>query len=200
MCAVKPNVYKTWSGTKVEMWNWLEKEIGKSKELANTWLIYFKNWLNNSKHTVKDFFVYLHTTLSKLEKEHQSLVQDQIFIANMRKKRKKYKKNGRTTHPPNLKTVVLSKIIRKQSKNGRKAKLMQLFKMVYRKFCSSINFSSGELTQANLLFNLVYGMLLLRPYNAITQNKPNLKLRRLKIKPRIRRTSSNPGSVNNLLP
>lgn len=76
--------------------------VDKSKEIAKSWLIYLKRWLNGPKRTLKDFFVYFHQTLKQLEEQKRNLSQDQKRIADMKEKREKIRKEWKNNPPPKL--------------------------------------------------------------------------------------------------
>ena len=76
--------------------NFLEE---KPPDLFREWLIYLKNWLNQTR-TLKDFFVYFHQTLKDLAREKQKLEGTRQFIKNQRKQREKVQEEYETNPPP----------------------------------------------------------------------------------------------------
>jgi len=80
--------------------NYLE---GKPKDLAKTWLIYLRNWINEGKRTLKDFFVYFHDTLKDLAREKEKVERTNERIEEQRKKKKEVRKQFQEDPPPRSK-------------------------------------------------------------------------------------------------
>jgi len=76
--------------------NFLEE---KPPDLFKEWLIYLRNWLNQTR-TLKDFFVYFHRTLRGLAKEKQKLKETEEFIERQKKQRREVQTQYENDPPP----------------------------------------------------------------------------------------------------
>lgn len=74
--------------------------VEKSKEIAKSWLIYFKRWIDGPKRSLKDFFVYFHQTLKELAKEKLKIRRTEKFIQERRERRKEVGTEYEDNPPP----------------------------------------------------------------------------------------------------
>ncbi|MFP3953122.1 MAG: hypothetical protein ACLFVS_03230 [Candidatus Acetothermia bacterium] len=77
--------------------------VGKSREFADSILIYFKRWLSGPPRTLKDFFVYLHQTLKKLLIDEEKRRKTEEFIAEQQQRKQEVRQEFQENPPPRLK-------------------------------------------------------------------------------------------------
>ncbi|MBS3788330.1 HTH domain-containing protein [Candidatus Bipolaricaulota bacterium] len=76
--------------------NFLEE---KPPDMFREWLIYLRNWLDQTR-TLKDFFVYFHQTLRDLAREKRRLEETNQLIERQRKQRREVQAQYEEDPPP----------------------------------------------------------------------------------------------------
>ncbi len=72
---------------------------GKPPDIFRQWLIYLKNWLQQTR-TLKDFFVYFHDTLKQLAAAKMRVRQTEQTIAKQQKQKREVRKDYENNPPP----------------------------------------------------------------------------------------------------